>query len=524
MREIPQDMPELVAQEASKSSGNQDWQVQINLDRVRAEDEFDVIVIGSGIGGLGCAGFLSKRGYRVLVLEHRSKAGGYYRSFDKDDVFFFNTGAIQITGLWPGGPFSLFLEDLGFKASDFFVRNSLDYQVAGVHYSPHAGVETFSDELARSFPDEQGNIKAFFDDAGQAHDEWFAESMTYGVPLPPETIARISGEAGLEKHLHASPHYLDWRGKSLKQKLEGTFDTENIIRVLGSILSQPYGDLGSTSGLAALHAYAFIRYGSHFPREGAGKLARAIVEQIEKNGGKVLLERMVDSIVTDQGTIVGVKSGDEIFRSPAVVSNASIKKTMLELVDPRGLDARYVEGIHALKMHRSYCIAFLGIDQDLSAYPSMSLVEDEQDGDFVLLSINSNADPYYAPEGQASMTMIAEAAYADFPERETPEYDAKKLAWADHLIDVGSRIIPGLREHIIVNHAATPKTLERYTLAPEGSALGISWSTAAELPGFKTPIQGLYLAGASTYPGAGVDNALISGLLCALDVSGWKPR
>ena len=97
-------MDEINYKEIFDSTGFEisDWQVDVDPTRELAENEFDVIVIGSGIGGLACAALLSKRGYRTLVLEHHSLVGGYYGSFNRSG-FLFNTGAMEITGLWEGG-------------------------------------------------------------------------------------------------------------------------------------------------------------------------------------------------------------------------------------------------------------------------------------------------------------------------------------------------------------------------------------------------------------------------------------
>ena len=137
-------MDEINFKEIFASTGYElsDWQVDVDPTRELAEDEFDVIVIGSGIGGLACAALLSKRGYRTLVLEHHSQVGGYYGSFDRSG-FIFNTGAMEITGLWENGPFDLFLKDLGLIKDDFFVRNSYNYKLGGKEIKAFDGVALF---------------------------------------------------------------------------------------------------------------------------------------------------------------------------------------------------------------------------------------------------------------------------------------------------------------------------------------------------------------------------------------------
>ena len=118
--------------------------------------------------------------------------------------------------------------------------------------------------------------------------------------------------------------------------------------------------------------------------------------------------------------------------------------------------------------------------------------------------------------------ILPSEAYDSFEERGTPEYRARKRSFAEELVDKASRLIPGLKEHIVIMDAATPRTFERYTLNPCGAIYGLDQSAGApERPYFKTPIKGLYLVGASIFPGGGIEAVVISGIIAANDISGW---
>ncbi len=163
-------------------------------------------------------------------------------------------------------------------------------------------------------------------------------------------------------------------------------------------------------------------------------------------------------------------------------------------------------------------MVFLGVDMDLSNYPT--LIKNLDDGYEVV--INSNACRELAPEGKASVTILAPADYNDFPERGTEKYRRKKEKLAEMLIRKAEKVIPGLSRHIVVKEVATPKTFERYTSMPQGAIYAFDQSVDTKRPYFKTPIGGLYLVGASTFPGGGVEAAVISGIICANEISGWK--
>ncbi len=105
---------------------------------------------------------------------------------------------------------------------------------------------------------------------------------------------------------------------------------------------------------------------------------------------------------------------------------------------------------------------------DLSDYPPLIKSLDDEIG----IAINSDLDPRLAPEGCSSLSIIKllpSEAYEQFGERGTPEYIERKRAFAEELVERAERLIPGLRDHIVVMDAATPKTFERYTLNPYGA-------------------------------------------------------
>ena len=97
-----------------------------------------------------------------------------------------------------------------------------------------------------------------------------------------------------------------------------------------------------------------------------------------------------------------------------------------------------------------------------------------------------------------------------------------KKEFTSQLIREAEKIIPGLSDKVVVIDAATPKTFERYTLNYKGAVYAFDQSiNAPKRPYFKTSVRGLYLVGASTFPGAGVEAVAISGIICANDVIGW---
>jgi all-trans-retinol 13,14-reductase len=494
-----------------------DWRVKVDVEKPKGEDECDVIIVGSGIGGLVCGSLLSKRGYKVLVLEQHYQVGGYCSSF-KRSGFVFNTGVEDVSGLWEKGPLTYLLKELGFKREELFVKNTSEYVFRGKRIKAES-LEEFIEILSEMFPDEEGNIRAFFDEAKKAYEECYMETEVYGVPLPAELIVKVFGERKLLNYPKEHPHLYKWMNKSFKEKLDEYFENEDLKEFLCALLGYVGTKPDKTPASSALTAcISYYIHGGYFPRGGAQKFAESLKNFILNHGGKVLVNHKVDRILVENGEVVGVRVGERVFKASIVVSNANAKTTFLELIEKSNLREEFIEYIDGLKMSPSCFMVFLGVDMDLSKYPT--LIKNIDEGYDIV--INSNADPSLAPQGKSSITILTLANYQDFPERGTDEYIRKKQEYSEALIRKAEKVIPDLSKHIIVKDAATPKTFERYTSMPQGAIYSFDQSIGIKRPYFKTPIKGLYLVGASTFPGGGIEAVTISGIICAHDICNWK--
>ena len=500
---------------ATKEFRRYDWSVDVTK-KPKGENEYDVIIVGSGIGGLTCGALLSKRGCRVLVLEQHYQIGGYCSSFKKKD-FVFNTGVENVSGLWEKGPVTYLLKELGFEKNELFTKNRMRYIFRGKVIDV-SNLEEFIKVLSEMFTEEKDNIHAFFDEAKKAYEECYKD-LVYGVPLPAELIVKVFGAKKLLDYPKEHPHFYDWMNKTYKQKLDEFFTNEDLKTLLCALLGYVGTEPEKTPASSALTAVvSYYIHGGYFPKGGAQRFADSLKGFIEYNNGKVLTRHRVDKILVENGEVKGVRVGNKIFKSPVVVANANAKTTFLKLVGEENLDRDFVEYIKNLKMSPSCFMVFLGVDMDLSGYPT--IIENLDEG--YSITINSNADPSLAPKGKTSITIITGANYHDFPERGTKEYLEKKRESAELLIRKVEKIIPDLSKHIIIQDAATPKTFERYTSMPEGAIYSFEQSIDTKRPYFKTPIKGLYLASASTFPGGGIEAVVISGIICANDICNWK--
>ncbi|RLG48268.1 MAG: all-trans-retinol 13,14-reductase, partial [Thermoproteota archaeon] len=209
-----------------------------------------------------------------------------------------------------------------------------------------------------------------------------------------------------------------------------------------------------------------------------------------------------------------------LVEADVVVVNAHAK-LLPDLVDD--LPGDYARTLRSLRTSPTAVSAYLGVRADLSRVPERVKSLDHGLG----IAVSSNVDPSLAPEGCSTVSvlrLLPTEAYDLFGERGTPEYERAKREAAEELVGSAEEVIPGLREGAVVVDAATPRTFERYTLSPRGAIYGLDQSAGSERPFFKTPVRGLYLAGACTFPGGGVEAVAISGAIAANDVSGWPRR
>ncbi len=502
---------------ATREFKKYDWSIKVT-QKPKRENEYDVIIVGSGIGGLTCGALLSKRGYKVLVLEQHYQVGGYCSSF-KRKGFVFNTGVENVSGLWDKGPITYLLKELSFKKDEFFAKNRIRYIFKGRVIEAN-NLGEFIRALSDTFPEEKENIYAFFNEAKKAYEECYKD-LVYGVPLPAELIVKVFGAKKLLDYPKEHSHFYDWMNKTYKQKLDEYFTNEDLKTLLCALLGYLGTEPEKTPASSALTAVvSYYLHGGYFPKGGAQRFANSLKKFIEHNGGKVLTRHRVDKILVENRKVKGVKVENKIFTAPIVVANANAKTTFLELVGEENLDKKFIEYIKRLKMSPSCFMVFLGVDMDLSGYPTIIEDLDER----ISIVVNSNTDPSLAPKGKASVTILTGANYHDFPERGTKEYLEKKREFAEMLIKKAEKIIPNLSKHIVVQDAATPKTLERYTSMPEGAIYAFDQSINTKRPYFKTPIKGLYLASASTFPGGGIEAVVISGIICANDICNWEVK
>jgi phytoene dehydrogenase-like protein len=475
-----------------------------------ADDEFDAIVIGAGMGGLTAAALLAQRGLKTLVVEQAHYVGGFCANFRRlHRRYVFDIGVHDISGLGPRGPVRWLLRELGIEPRLEWVRMSQEYILDDVRLRVPHNADEFAAELAALFPEEREHIEAFLREMGHAYRELYADmEQTGGAPRPP-----ADPDAMLRYPL-THPHLFRWMERSYFEMLDAYFSDGRLKELLCALA--PYltdkPETLTVMQMAPIFGYYFD--GGFYPKGGSGQLSQALAETIQAHGGSILLRKKVTKILVKDGAAYGIQLADgNTFRARAILSNADARVTFCELVGLEHLPGKFAHQVQALQPTTSIFAVFLALDYEPPIAPIT--MYRAPNGMGLGFALPSKVDPSLAPPGHHVLTVMTllpqpEAAAWD---RAAPDYGARKAAFADEIIRQAETLLPGLSDHIITRDAATPATVTRYTGHPHGAIYGAALGNE-RLP-LQTPIRNLYLVGASAWPGSGVEAVVISGITAA---------
>lgn len=505
------------------------WQVARRLARERGPDwpappfpavhpgaptEHDVIVVGAGIGGLSAAALLAQRGLKVLVLEHHYLAGGFCTSWPRyvgrgaaRQTYIFDAGVHDVSGLGPQGSVRLLLRQLGMEHRVDWRPVHHEYLIDGLRvHVPHSA-EAFVRSLGELFSHERDGVRAFFAEMEAVYRELYRDvERGGGVPLRPRTV-----DEALRYPLE-HPHAFRIMGIPFQALLDRYVADPALKRVL-SILTGYLTDTPeqlSAAAMAPIFGYYFD--GGFYPAGGSQAFADALVEAIQSAGGEVRLRTPIRRILVEQGRAVGVVSAaGEVERASAVISNADVRRTFLELVGAEYLPRGFLRQVERLRPSTSALSVYLGVDYVPEIAP-LTLLSTSQG--MVGIAVSSKVDAHLAPLGHSAISLLAltPADSGGAWDRTAPGYRERKRQAGDALIALAEQALPELRSHIVYRQDATPATVERFAHTTAGSIYGpaLGWRPSA-----KTPVPGLVLAGAGVFPGAGVEAVVISGVLAA---------
>lgn len=483
-----------------------------------AGPEWDAVVVGAGLGGLSTAAFLATNGQRVLVLEHNQVVGGCSQVFRRRGRYEFDVGVHYIGECEPGGKVQTLLGALGLAGRVEFER--LDPE----------GFSTITVHEAAEQPDEPMRVSM------RVPRGWAAYAGRLAATFPDEEDQLRRCVDVLHKVAHGNPVAMARWGL---RPLDRLFDSCRLSQPARTVIAGESGDYSCPPSRTPVAMHAgfldhYLKSGAYYPRGGGQVIAAWLTQTIQAHGGTVRTKAGVRRILIEDGRAVGVELADgEQVRASVVVSNADLRRTYLELVGPEHLPARLRRRVERMRMALPLFTVYLAVDFDVRErftnstqwiYPNPDIEQmyaDAYAGRIggpvpVFMTSGTLKDPtgtHTAPAGQSTLELvtIAPAQHSSWYVGAGPvagehysQYDGYqrvKERLTESVLDTASLVIEDLREHIVFCEASTPITQERFTWSTAGAVYGLEM-TANQIgpfrPDVRSPIPGLYLAGAGT--------------------------
>ena len=483
-----------------------------------AENEYDVAVVGAGIGGLSCGALLAKRGLKVLVVEQHYLPGGYCTSFPRKGHSTFDAGVHDISGLGPKGPVRFLLRELGIEKTLEFKRVISEYIFPNIRFQVPNDWKDFVNLLSSQFPAEKESISAFFVEMKEIYDDIYRDiDMRSGVIGPPRTVEDMMRYPLTHRYLFR------WLSKSYLEMLDRYFSDNRLKEILCRLTGYLTDDPKALQAFSMAPIFGYYFDGGYYPKGGSQALSDALVSVIKNNGGAVLLNKRVRRILVKDSVAYGIsvestlprEARTDEYKAGIVISNADIKRTFLHLIEPGNLSTEFLKRIQNIEPSTSAFMVFLSLDYDPPVAPLTFYASDT--GPSLGIATPSKLDPELAAHRGSAMTIVTLIPHADAEpwNRDMPDYKIRKERFMEQLIDIAAQVVPNLRSHIVYKEAGTPATFLRYTTSSDGAIYGPKLGQG--LP-FKTPIRNLYLVGSGTFPGAGIEAVVISALNAANDI------
>lgn len=485
---------------------------------------YDAIVIGSGLGGLSCASYLSMNGWKVLVLEKNGVPGGYAASF-KRGPYNFDSGLHMICGVGKGQHMAKFFESVGVGDRIEFIK--LKYFIRLVFPGhdirlPSGNQEGVLNVLEESFPDEKKGIQSLLEEM---------------VNIYGDVLKFLNSTAPFWQQMLVFPFRYKSLFSAMKKTVRQLLDKHLKDDKLKALIFADYGFFGlPPSRLNMLSVSGNVSYwkdGAYYPKGGNRVIPDAFVENIKRNNGDVSLGSPVVSIIVENGKALGVvtKKGEKYF-GKNIVSNVSAMETFHGLVGEEKLPANFREKLGQKEPSVSAFIVYLGLDEGFKA--DMKNEEDydiivsetydlEKDYEWILncntekasflITLYSNVDNSLAKGNRFVASIFQGQPYSYWKKFEAAynsgnkeEYNKEKDNKAGILIKRAEKVIPDLSKHIEVIEIATPLTLRRYTGNFNGATYGWANTTKQFSPPDRVPqipIKNLHLSSAWAFPGEG---------------------
>ncbi len=496
----------------------------LTLNFQPSPQNFDAIVIGSGIGGLVTATQLAAKGAKVLVLERYLIPGGSAGYFERQG-YRFDVGASMIFGFGQSGTTNLLTRALSAVKMNLQVIPDpvqIHYHLAdGLDIKVYRTYERFLQNLIAYFPHESKGIHQFY------HECWKVFNCLNQMELlsleEPRYLLRAFLQhplacLGLAKYLPQNVG--DVARRYLKDPLLLKFiDLECYCWSVVTAEMTPMINAGMV--------FSDRHYGGvNYPKGGVGKIAEKLVEGLVKSGSEIQYQAKVKKIIIERKKAVGVQlASGRIYRAAKIISNATRWDTFEQLLSPEEMPTNEKKWQQSYQKSPSFLSLHMGVKAEV--IPPMTechhvLLEDWQkmtapEGT-IFVSIPTLLDPDLAPVDHHIIHAFTPDWIDHWQKLSPSQYQTQKEEAAGRIIHRLEKIFPLLNQGLDYLEVGTPRTHRRFLGRSDGTYGPIPrrklWGLVG-MPFNTTAIPGLYCVGDSTFPGQGLNAVAFSGFACA---------
>lgn len=486
-----------------------------------------VSVIGGGLAGLAAAIRLAGAGHSVTLFEKNSHLGGKMNLWQSHG-YTFDMGPTIIT--MPAVLERLF-ESVGRRSADYLQMVSLDPQwrtffADGSCFDLYSSLEGATAELNRFAPQEMSNYLQFLTYAHRMYD--ISEKWFFWKPWGSLRDAMGAGSFGPQSFTLAAA--IDPM-TSMHQAIRKHFRDPRLIQLFEHFVQYVGSSPLVAPAILCLIPWVQLGLGCWYPMGGTGAIARALTQLCEELGIEVHTNTAIERIEVQNGRCTGVYvDGGRFYAADAVVANSDIVRTFQELLPGPASEQFVRKNAARLEPACSGVVLYLGCRK---RFPNLlhhdflfSANPDEEFRDLyerriphadptIYLAVPSRTDSSVAPEECEAVYALVHTPHV------SPEFDWETgaQAYRDVIVAKMERCgMTGLQASIETERMITPRDLESLYRVNKGAIYGVVTKrglTSAFKTGNRSTVEGLYFAGGSVNPGAGVPMVLMSGQIAA---------
>jgi phytoene dehydrogenase-like protein len=491
----------------------------------------EIIIIGSGIGGLVAGNLLAKEGNKVTIFESHTSPGGYTAGFWRKG-FYFESGTLSFEA---SATIFKAMKDIGVYDKIDFVRQRTRFISKECDVTPES-YEEYKNAMLSAYPSERDGLSKYFSEIDKMYDAMGSDNK----PMPSlySGLEYVKAMASAMSNFKAMRIYKQYENVTINEFTEQFFHKDTkLYRLL-----KGFGYPEMASWLLG-GAFGGIIEDYWTVKSGMQSWADILADSFREYGGELKLESYVDGIITENGEAVGVSCDNINYEADYVISASDYKKTFLKLLDDQSLIPEDMQKkIRESPVSEGCFTVYLGINltkdklKEYMEVPHVIYSDEEPEADTrdpdsyepyqgssVMLYSPSLMNPKLAPEGKSSLMLQIFVTHDwkqswDLSNRSI--YKKIKDNVRKKLIQNASAVVPNLSNFVDFADAASPLTYEKFTHNTDGATSAWSWNPKKRFHkqpmgvAINTPVRNLYIGSCWANQIGGVPGAIAAAYEC----------